>query len=585
MADKKYVCTKCGKLLNENQKFCTTCGTKNEFLEVNKSVDSNIFNEPIEVKQTTSNNSDAIAVESSEKLDETFIDNNKLDNKSKKNYKKVYIPALIVVGLLLIGLVGFKIFLMFSPNYSVKIAFLNTYKYYEKENNNFNKDNNITNMFYNFDGDKEKELELQFKDLNLGDNGIITNSIKNVIKDLEVNIKTQLNKKCTNGYYGISVQNNSSDFISGDFYFDEDKIVAEIPKLLDDLVGINFNRDNEDIKDSENKIDKLFNSNFYNIEDAKNINEKINSISKKYANYLLSELDFEKEKKDSYTAKIEGNKIIELVENFVLEILNDEEIKNYIIDCMYASDSQYSKQYYIDLLDSIKLRLPDEIEYLKELIQIDDIIVNVSTSKNKISYATLKLNIINVKTNENVKIQANLDCEEEKNNREIRMSLKFGTDILNTISTKLSFEETKKEKNRTFEIECLIKETGDNIKFLNNDCIKSDKTCENNIDIIMNTYNENIKVSLKTEAEKEGKDRLNIDNIHISMFVDDVNISLDLKGYIQNNKIRIIKNVNDKKILYLNDMDEIERNDLLDTFKTKFINKFELLFETYNNMV
>lgn len=572
MSDKKYICSSCGKILKENQKFCTVCGTKNEFIEyIEQDNDSNFSvnlndntNVDIDNKNFVENSSVATKINTNEELE---------NKKSKILNKKTKICLSSIAILLIVVFFALKIYAMVNPNYVPIKAFYNTYKNISKLEKKYLDSNILYNLYNNGDKIKENEVQLCVSGIDIEDGGVISQGLKDVLKNYVLTIKNQYGKDKLVSFFNINLKNHEADIIDGDIYYDKEKIIFDFPDLLIDTIGIR-NKYNP----QENIIESS--KDFYNDEELKKIEEFIINQNKKYIKYYENEINFKKIDNNKYTAILDSSKFTKITEGYILDLLNNEYIENLAIRYMMYVNNGYSNKYCKDYYDSIKLELSD---FIKELISeeyINDINLNITIEDSIVKFMSIDTSIVD-SNDEQIEIYFESYVEKQKDNTDISYRLDVGSYGDIKIFGSTLYKNNRNDLGKKTEVNFIIDDTKIDINV--EDKYRKNKNFDQNIVLNFSSYDEFMTFNCFYKLEKENNNTININNLHINISDNDVSASIDLYGYLKSREIDKMKTIDDKKITYIDELSAYEIEDiyynLYENLESKFminLNRYEL---------
>lgn len=541
MEDNKILCAQCGKELKNTNKFCISCGTKNEAFT----------------------------------QEETVEVNKKTPYKNKKLFVGV---GAVVAVLLVIALLTPAVLALISPTSYVKSAIFNTFDSFKKDNKKFSDVPTLTSIFANKSGNSQKELYLKIDDINAGEMPIDAS----MLKDYGMKIRMQSNKDNTAGNFNLALLNDKNEIVGGSFYYDKEKIALEAPKLFEDILGVKIEANDETKENDElYNLNSMANSFSKLIESSTKLQDIYADLSSKYAVEFMDLAVFKKDKADKslYKATIDGDDVVSLTTDFLIELLNNEDFKDYYATSMYLSEGYYSKEYYVDMVENMAIALPDEIDYMLEEVEIGDLIIDVVIEKK--TMVSLGASFSMTSYGETFKIKYDMDYINEKDNHGIDFSLKFGISNYDTIEGSLSYISNGKDLSRNTTIDINISELDGIISLDFVEVLKNNKKYENSLTCNMNNGYEDIKVKFNTEGSYKNSERIDYENIGLTVSVDDEIFKLDLSGYAANTKINSIETVDSKKIIYLENLDEQDMNEIY----TEFNKNLYLLMKSFEGSI
>ena len=543
MENNKVFCSQCGKEIKSTEKFCTTCGKEN-------------------IKF-----SDSIAI---------------VESVPRKNNKMFVGIAALVAIILVIALIAPKIYALISPTGFVEKAISSTFKVLEKENKSFDDIPTLTSIFSDTEGNTEKELYLKVDGVNGDALDMLVDT--SMFEGYGLNLKVQTNKDNTAGNVNLAIMEGKTDIVRGNIYADKKLIALEVPKLFEDILAVKID-ENEDSNDSVNDSDMdEFNSAMdmfaQMVESSDKLEKVYKDLSIEYSMKLYDLAKFEKDKNDKslYTATISGDELIAILTDFSTELLSNEDFKEYYASTMYMSDGYNSKEYYMDMIDNMVLSLPDEIDYMLEEVEVGDILVTVRVENKLMKSMEASFNAI--VNDETFKLKYIMNYIDEKDKKGIDFSLKFGVSSYDSIEGSFIYSKVDKDIIRDVSVDLKVAELDGIIKFDYKDSVKPDKIYESSLLCNIDDSYSNMKIAYDSKGSYN-KDRIDYEKIAIGLVVDEEAINLNLSGYASNSKIKSIYSVDTNKVVYIEDYEEQDFNDLYD----EIMKNFYLIMKSFGGIV
>ena len=534
MENNKVICTQCGKELKITDKFCISCGTKNES-----------FSQEV-VKEV----------------------------KSVKKNKKLFIGVGIAVAVILaIVLIAPTLYALVSPTGYVKSAISNTFESFEKDNKKFNEVPTFSSLFADSKSNSQKELYLKIEDINAATIPLDTT----ILKDYGVKFIVQSKKDNSAGKLNLALMEGENGIVDGSIYFDKEKIALEAPKLFKDVLGIRIEENKDDIVKENDELDDLNTTiNMFSelVESSKQLEEIYVDLASKYANKLIDLAEFKKDKsvKNLYTATIDGEDVVLIITDFITELFNNEDFKDYLATSMYLSEGYDSKEYYVDMVENMAIALPDEIDYMLEEVEVGDLVIDVVVEKKTMISLDASLSVTSY--DETLKIKYAMEYNDEKDNRGIDFSLKFGVSSYDTIEGSLSYIKDGKDLKRNISLDFNVSELDGIMSFDFVETLKDNKKYENSLTCNINDGYEDVKIIFDTIGSFKTNERIDYENIGLTVSVDDEKFTFNFSGYAANTKIKSVDTIDGKKVIYLEDLDEQDFNELYNEFNE---NLFKLM--------
>ncbi len=536
MENNKIICSNCEKELKATDKFCTSCGTKNEAFS------QEVFKETADAD---------IAVKA--------VVN---EVKKPKSKKKLFIGLAVAAAVLLVfSLAAPSLYAAIFPSQYVKSVIGNTFKSFEKDNKKFGEVPTLSSLFGDSGQNSEKELYLKIDSVNSNQSLTDLSSLA----DYGARLKMQSNKDNTVANFNLVLLEDKNEIVGGTVYYDKDKIALEMPKLFKDILGIKIEKDNSSESGMNNGNYQSFDEFNNMIESASELLESSNDIKGIYTELALEYTDkftdlvvFEKNKsyKGVYTATISGDDLVSLVKDFLIELYDNEQFKEYLASSMYLSEgSYYDKDYYIDMVENTVLSLPDEIDYMLEDVEIGDLIINAEIEKNTMKSLDVSIDLASY--GESFKIKYIMNYIDEKDKHGIDFDLKLGS-FGNYESLNGSVRYIKEGKNlkRDISLNSDLSNFDADMSFNVSETVKDNKQYEYLLTAKINDGYEDVKVEFETLGTYKNKNRIDYENINLFLSVNGETVNLKLSGYVSNTKIKSVNTVDSEKITYLNELDE-----------------------------
>jgi hypothetical protein len=533
MIEEKIVCPQCGEQISVGAKFCLKCGAKLENI----------------------NPGDVVA--------EVKVEAKK--PKSKKLFIGLAVAASVV---LLLSFLAPSIFAMISPDKYVKSIISEAFKTLEKENKKFTEVPNLESIFASSDKNSEKELYLKIN--SISDSSMSIDTLE--LEDYGVKFKYQTNKDNEIANLNLALLDGKDDIVDATIYFNKDNIALVAPKLFDNILGIKFNNNeptenyNEDLDIASEALEALSNL----LESSSNVKELYKDIASKYSKKLDKMAIFKKSEttKGVYTATINGDDLGLLAKDFIVELVNDKNFKEYLVTFMQASDSNFStedKEYYIESVEDMINSMPEQIDSALENITIEDLIINAEIENNNLISIDMNLDVLSY-DKDRVKFKLTMDNIEETNRKGIEFKLKLGADD-ETVVIGGDYIFVKDDKDIVRDISFNLKESSSEtaITYSIISKLKENKKIETNFTFnAIDEYNETIIIQCKTLGSYKNKDRIDYDSIKLSFYSESEYITADieLSGYASKTNIKSIDKVDNKKITFIDEMDEMELEEL-----------------------
>lgn len=536
MENDKIICSNCEKELKATEKFCKSCGTKNEAFSqevLNESADADI------------------AVKAA--VDEV---------KKPKSKKKLFIGlAVAAVVLLVFSLAAPSLYAVIFPSQYAKSVIGNTFKDFEKDNKKFGEVPTLSSLFGDSGQNSEKELYLKIDSVNANQSLMDLSSFA----DYGARLKMQSNKDNTVANFNLALLEDKNEIVGGTVYYDKEKLALEVPKLFEDILGIKIEKDNSSKSDMNNGNYQSFDEFNNMIESVSELLESSNDIKSIYTELALEYTDkfndlvvFQKNKsyKGVYTATISGDDLVSLVKDFLIELYDNEQFKEYLAASMYLSEgSYYDKDYYIDMVENNVLSLSDEIDYMLEDVEIGDLIINIEIEKNTMKSLDASIDVASY--GESFKIKYIMNYIDEKDKHGIDFNLKFGSfGNYESLNGSVRYIKEGKDLKRNVSLDSDFSNIGSDMSFSISETIKDNKQYEYLLTAKINDGYEDVKLEFETLGTYKNKTRIDYENISLFVSVDGETVNLKLSGYASNTKIKSVNTVDSEKITYLNELDE-----------------------------
>ena len=559
MENNKLICTQCGKEMKSTDKFCTSCGQKNE---------SYVEQETQEVFKTLEVN------------DIKIVENKDLiEQKPKKNKKLMIGGGIAIAIILVVALIAPTVYALFSPTTYVKNAITNTFEELEKSNKKFNEVPSLTSLFADNEGNNEKELYLKIDELSSDSFGMYIDT--SMFEDYGIKLKLQSNKDNTAGNLNLALQYGEDEVVGGRVYYDNKLLALEAPKLFNDILGVKIEENKENSNEDLTEFNSTMNMLSEVISSSKNIEKIYIELALKYGNQLADLAKFEKNKSDKslYTATIKGDDFVDIITSFMTELFNNEEFKEYLVASLYMQDSYNSREYYVDMVDNMALSLSNEIDYMLEEVEIGDLVVDVRTKDKKMESIEASLNITSY--DETLKLKYTMNYINEKDNYGLDFSFKFGIDSYDSIDGSIMYSNEGKDLSRKTSVDVNVSEMDGTMSFDFEEVLKDKNMYENSLTCNINDYYSDIMIKLDTEGSYKNKERIDYNDIELTISVDGEPIKLNLSGYASNVKIKSIESIDSNKVVYIEELDEQDFNELYE----ELMKNLYLIMNSFGSMI
>lgn len=521
MESNKIICTNCGKEMKNTNKYCISCGTKNE----------------------------------------AYVQD--LDKKKSFKNKKLFVGVGVAVAVLMvIALVAPTIYALISPNNYVKSAFYNTIKVFEKDAEKFSNVPTLQSLLSTSSNNTQGELYLQIEDINAGVPVDIS-----MLEDYGLKFTGQSNKDKNLWNFKLALMEDQKEILDGIVYYDEEKIALEVSKLFEDILAISIKEsENSEDATSENtdtsEISSMIKMYSEMINSSKNIEDIYEELIVKYTNEFMDLVNFEKDKsnKNLYLATIAGENLVSIVRDFITELFNNEDFKEYLVSTMYFSEGYYSKDYYVDMVDNMALSMQDEFDYALEGIEVGELILNVEIEDKFVNNIDASFSITSY--GEKLKMKYTMEFNNEKDNQGVDFELKFGIDSYDSIEGSLYYVNDDTGLNRDISFDINISELDSVISFDLEEVLKDGKKYENLIKCNISDGYDEVKIKFNTVGSYKNNDRIDYEDIGLNILTNGNEISCNLSGYAANSKIKSVDTVDDKKVVYIEELDELDFNEL-----------------------
>jgi len=426
-------------------------------------------------------------------------------------------------------------------------------------------------------------LYLKVEDINADALGMPLDA--SMLEDYGISLKLQANKDNTAGNVSLSLLDGKSELVNGKLHFDKKLVAVESPKLFEDILAVKIEdeKKNED-KDSEedlSEFDTMIDMFSELTASSKEIEGIYEELTIKYATQLVDLAKFKKDKSDKklYTATIDGDSLVSILTECITELLDKEEFRDYLATSMYTSEGYNSKEYYRDMVDNMALAFPDELDYMLEEIEIGDLLVEVRVENKRME--SMEATFSMSSNGETFKLKYAMGYIDEKDSKGIDFSLKFGVSSYDSIEGSLVYSNDGKDLSRNASIDMKISEIDGVISFDFVESLKGDKKYESSLTCNVNDDYENIKFQINTEGSYKNKERIDYNDIELVFDVDGESIKLNLSGYAANTKIKSVDKIDSKKIVYMEDLDEQDYNELYE----EITKNFYLIMKSFGNIV
>jgi hypothetical protein len=543
------LCKGCNNPISKYIKFCSKCGTKNESNED--------YTEPASMDYDDSVNNDYTVV-----ADES---NYTKKPASKKGIKYAVIAgAIILISLLSINVFGKTLF----PDKYVKGAILNTYNAINKNNKEFKDMPGIVSYLTQANEVNENEIFVKFEDFGGG----IDRYLSNMLNDygLKLNLKNDLKNNLFS--FNIGLLDGKSEIASAEMYGSNEYLSLGIPVLYDGYLGVNAN--SEIMEETYGEYDMIKNNITIFAKQYKAVNESKSIITKKAENLskeLISLIKFEKGSlENTYIANINGEEFLDIIERYILELINEESIKNAIFYTSYMEDMNYlSYEEVKSRFDELIEEIPVELKYYMNEINLDDIEISIAVNDKKLVNDFQIQTKLSNEYEETVKLKASGKINNTGNGIKSNYDLKLATEY-DSFSVGAYIENSENNKNllnKTIEIN-MDSSTENTISFeINEEYDSSGKACNSSIILSYgSSYQSEIPIlNLKSKGIFDGKDRINFDSIDLIFNEDDYyTYELNLSGYIQNKDVKSVNKIDSKSIKFINELSEDDVIELIE---------------------
>lgn len=542
------LCKGCNDPISKYIKFCSKCGTKNESYED--------YTEPASIDYNDSfNNDDTVVADES---------NYTKKPANKKGIKYAVIAgAIILISFLSINVFGKTLF----PDKYVKGAILNTYNTISKNNKEFKDMPGIVSYLTQTNEINENEIFVKFD----GFGGSIDRYISNMFDDygLKLNLKNDLKNNLFS--FNIGLLDGSSEIASAEMYGSNEYLSLGMPVLYDGYLGVNAN---SEILEVYSEYDMIKNNITIFAKQYKAVNESKSIITKK-AESLSKELiglaKFEKGSlENTYIANINGEEFLDIIEKYILELINEESIRNAMFYTSYMEDMNYLSYEEAKLrFDELIEEIPVELKYYINEINLDDIELSVAVNNKKLVNDFQIQTKLSNEYEETVKLKASGKIINTGDGIKCNYDLKLATEY-DSFSIGAYIENSKINKNllnKTIEIN-MDSSTDDTISFeINEEYDSSSKACNSSIILSYgSSYQYEMPIlNLKSEGIFDGKDKINFDSIDLILNEDDYyTYELNLSGYIQNKDIKSVNKIDSKNIKFINELSEDDVIELIE---------------------
>lgn len=530
MKEEKIFCPQCGDETNITSKFCVKCGTKLD-----------------------NSNSEGIAIEE------------KVEMKKPKN-KKLFVGIAVAASvILLLSFLAPSIFAIISPDKYVKSIIAEALLSLKNENKKFEEVPSLITIFGTPDKNSEKELYLKID--SISDSSMTLNDLN--LDDYGLKMKIQSNKEKDIANLNLALLEGKNNIVDGTIYFNEDNIAFAIPKLFNDILGLKFN-DNQASEGEDDGLNYIRESLEYfskSLKSSLNINKTYTELLSKHSVKFNNKVVFKKSESDKgmYTATIKGDDLGLFIKDFIIELVNNKDFKEYLITYMQASDysfNQSDREYYIESVENIVNSMPEQIESTLEDITIEDLVINAEIENNSLKSIDMSTGVLNNNADDEIKIKLTMDNIKEKDRKGIDFKFRFGAyDEVMIIGGECMFVKDDKDFNRVISANMNDSSSGTVFSYSLTSKLKDNKKVENLLTInLKDEYDENVKIEFESLGSYKNRDRIDYENISLSIYSESNYLEADIKlsGYASKTNIKSLNKVDSKKITYIDDMDEME---------------------------
>lgn len=548
--EEDLLCSGCNALISKHVKFCSKCGTKNEHYED--------YTQPVGVNYEGSYNDGNVVTD-------------EIITYKKSAGKKGIKYAIIVGAIVLIGFLSVNVFgKTFFPDKYVKSAMLNTFNAINKNNKEFKDMPGIVSYLTQTDDVTENEVYVKFEGLGGDFDKYVSNMLDGY--GLKLNLQNDLKNSLFN--FNVGLFDGSSEIVSAQMYGSSDYMSLGIPALYDGHLGVTAN---SVIDETYNEYDEIKNSATILAKYYKAVNESKPVIKNKTENLvkeIISLAKFEKgSENNTYVANINGDEFLDVIEKYILEFINDENIKNVIFYSSYIENGYYSYEEAKTRFNELIEEVPVELKYYMNEIKLDNIEVAVTIGDKKLVKNFQMQTKLSNEYEEAIRLKTSGKIENTDNGIKSNYDFKITTEY-DSFSIGASVENSKANKNLLNKIIKIDMDSSaeDTVSFeINEEYDASSKECRSSIDLIYDSsYEGEIPVlSLKSNGIFNGTDRIDFDNIDLILSEDSYyTYTLNLSGYVQNKDTKSINKVDNKNIKFINEMSEDELIDIMEDIES-----------------
>jgi len=543
--DENLICKNCNSTINKNIEFCSKCGIRNESYE-----------EPVKINfDETLQHNNVVADENTDANEPVKKQNNK--------FKLVILAGIII----LIGFLTINVFAKtFFPDKYVKSAILKTYSTIDKENKEYNEMPGIISLLETSDNVSEQEIYLQLEDL---ESGMDTDYVLGMLKGYGLKINSQNDLKDNKFHINIGLLDEMSEIVNADIFASSESLAVGIPALYNGHLGVVAENEIGDIESEYDMIrtiptaiSKYIKS---SIKSKIVLKEKTEDLAKKIIN--LANFEKSKDSLNTYVTTIKSDDLTNLLKNYIIEYLNDENVKEMLACSAYLEEIVYST--YDEAVKSVNqmlVDLPSNIDYALDEVDIDDIVVSVILGKSKIIEGINLKTCINNDHGDVFKVEANskIDSSDEAINPNFDLKIYNDYESVNIVAD-ISNSKDGKKLSRDMEVTMDVSDDESLSFIINEDYDSSSNECLSNIEFSTeSSSNDNINFSIESNGIYDKKDKIDFKNINVNIYEDEYNnFTIELSGYLQNKNINSVTKIEDNDIKYLNDMSEDELKSLL----------------------
>lgn len=526
-------CSNCNAEIKESIKFCSKCGSKNEFYKEKE-----------------------------------------IEEKTESGKKKVKIPKFVIIIAIIafVGLFSFNVLAKtIFPDKYAKSAILNSYQAISNDSKKYNEIPGIVSLLLNGDNASEKELSLKITDFS-------DDYVSSMLSGYGVKFNLQNDMKENIMKLSMNIFEDEFDILKADFNASKDGYIINMPSLYDNPIGVDSNAEiNFDEEDSyyynNIRVRSILQSKMLkaSIESKSVIEDTYEEFSKDFINLL----NFEKSKNssssnDTFTATIKGDDLYDAFRNRAVVLLDDENIKNLITYSIYLDEMYYLT--FEEAEENAQLIIDEYKEVLNNsgnsdnYVEINDIDVTISVNDGKkVEKMLIESTLSNPYETVGINLTSQFAYEKDYVNSDYNLKLSSNNEII-MISYDINNSNDGKinKRNTNFRV---VESQDRQIKVGLSE--EYDKSTKEYIGAIKFTpYYEDEGFNVKLRGNYNGKDTLNFDNLSFGFYDYDF-YEINLAGYLKSKDIKSVDQVKYNNVEYLNEMSDMDIEYLFDEFETK----------------